>query len=107
VAAGAFILAARQRSSRAALSASNDGACGTGVRKLAREYFTAFVVALTRSSEPLLKQVMIDEFRKGAGALALTVAENPRHCDLRDWEAAEKGKREVPIEKGFGVVACI
>lgn len=32
---------ARQRSASLALSASMDGACGTGVRKLAREYFTS------------------------------------------------------------------
>jgi hypothetical protein len=51
---------------------------------------------------------MADELREGAGALALAVAENPRHCDFeiivqnRDRHAAEKRKcRDVPIEKGF------
>ena len=52
---------------------------------------------------------MADELGEGAGALALAVAENPRHCDFeiivqnRDRHATEKGKcRDVPIEKSLG-----
>ena len=51
---------------------------------------------------------MAGKFHEGAGALALAVAEDLRHCDLeiivqnRDRHAAEKRKcRDVPVEKGF------
>src|SRR3981081_3576638 len=52
---------------------------------------------------------MADELSEGAGALALAVAENPRHRDFeivvqnRDRHATEKGKcRDGPIEKSLG-----
>src|ERR1700730_7911019 len=52
---------------------------------------------------------MADELGEGAGALALAVAKNARHCDFeiivqnRDRHATEKGKcRDVPIEKSLG-----
>jgi hypothetical protein len=53
---------------------------------------------------------MADELRKGAGALARAIPENAGHRDFeiviqnRDWHAAKKGKRrDVPVEKGFGI----
>src|ERR1700687_5777102 len=51
-----------------------------------------------------MKQIMADEFGKGAGAVALAVPENPRDRDFeiivqnRDRHTAKKGKgRDVPI----------
>ncbi len=42
----------------------------------------ALVIAFAGSAKPILEQIMADEFGEGAGALALAVAENPRHRDF-------------------------
>src|ERR1700751_2952815 len=78
-----------------------------GARILDQGLDLALVVALTRTAKPFLKQVMADEFREGAGALALAVPKNTGHRNFeivvqnRYRHAAKKGKRrDVPIEKG-------
>jgi len=95
-----------------AFNASKDAACGTGIKKVAREYFTSpSTLSLSLpypAAEPVLKQGMADASGEGSGAQAFAVAENPRHRDFeivvqnRNRHAAEERKcRDVAVEKGF------
>src|SRR3954470_23498136 len=77
---------ARHRSARAAFSAANEAAFGSGVMKVRWVYFTSpstfFVVALVRPAEAVPEQKMADQLAEGARAGTLTIAQNPGHRQL-------------------------
>ncbi len=86
-----------------ALSASKLAATGIGVMKLAPRILhqpldLPLVVALARAAEPILEQIMADQFGERPGALPLAVAADLRHRDLevvvedRQRHAAEEAR---------------
>src|SRR5664279_1825742 len=77
-------------------------------RILHEPFDLALVVALAGSSEPILEQVVADQFRERPRALALAIPANLRHRDLeivvedRKRNAAKKLEcRYVPVEEGL------
>ena len=79
-----------------------------GPRKLHQALDLSLVIALARSTEAILEQVMADQFGERSRAQALAVAQNPGHRDLgvvvenRDWNAAEKSeRRDMAVQKGL------